>query len=92
METLCPASQPRLAVGCRLRELGKSEQMLLLPEGVLRLKGTGAEVICLCDGEHTFAEIVQTLKTRYAAADPTHIEHEVESFLRRLQQRRVIDF
>jgi pyrroloquinoline quinone biosynthesis protein D len=43
--------------------------MLLVPEGVVRLNPTAAEVLELCDGERSLAEIVGALSARYDGAD-----------------------
>lgn len=92
MKALSSSSYPRLAVGCRVRKIENGDTLLLLPEGLLRLKGTGAEIVELCDGAHTFAEIVGALQAQYRSCDPQQIEWEAESFLNRLQERRAIDF
>ncbi len=91
MTTLHSLSQPRLAAGCRLREMEGEPATLLFPEGILRLKGPGAEILRRCDGQRTFAEIVAEIQAQYRSADPRLIEHDIESFLDRLQNRRVID-
>ncbi len=91
MTTIDSLSQPRLAAGCRLREMEGEPPTLLFPEGILRLKGTGAEILRCCDGRRTFAEIVAEIQAQYRSADPKQIEHDIESFLNRLQLRRVID-
>lgn len=91
MTTIDSLSQPRLAAGCRLRQMEGEPTTLLFPEGILRLKGTGAEILRCCDGQRTFAEIVAEIQAQYRSADPKQIEHDIESFLNRLQQRRLID-
>ena len=90
LNPLTSSSQPRLAVGCRIRE--GEDSALLVPEGVLRLKGTAIDVLRLCDGQRTYAEILLEMQGRYQSADPKQMEREIESFLNRLQQRRAIDF
>ena len=90
LNPLNSSSQPRLAVGCRIRE--GEDGTLLVPEGVLRLKGTAIDVLRLCDGQRTYAEILLEMQGRYQSADAQQMEREIESFLNRLQQRRVIDF
>jgi coenzyme PQQ biosynthesis protein PqqD len=77
-------SQPKLARGCRFGNDG----VLLVPEGVLRLKGTGAEILRQCDGTRTVAEIVATMRDRYVGT----VESDVEDFLRRLQERGVVEW
>ena len=85
------SSQPRLAPGCRWGNHGE-EQVLLFPEGMIRVQGTGKDILELCDGERTLREIVATLAGRYGAADPTKISEDVSRFLDTLQQKRLLDY
>jgi pyrroloquinoline quinone biosynthesis protein D len=63
-------TRPRLATGARLHyDDVRSEHVLLIPEGVVRLNPTAAEVLDLCDGERTLDDIVGTLSARYDGAD-----------------------
>ena len=89
---LSHASHPRLGIGCRVRKTENGDTLLLLPEGVLRLKGTAAEVIRLCDGERTYADILGAIQAQYPLTDPKQIAQEIESFLNRLLERRAVDF
>ncbi|MCU1311507.1 MAG: pyrroloquinoline quinone biosynthesis protein PqqD [Candidatus Angelobacter sp.] len=77
-------SQPRLARGCRF----SSENMLLVPEGVLRLKGTGAEILKLCDGTRTVAGIVAIMRDQYDGS----VKSDVEDFLQKLKERGVVEW
>lgn len=92
MKALSHASHPRLGIGCRMRKAESGDTLLLLPEGILRLKGTAAEIIRLCDGEHTYADILGAMQAQYPSSDPKQIEQEAESFLNRLLERRAVDF
>ena len=83
-------SQPRLAAGCRWGKQGE-DRVLLFPEGVMRLQGTGQSVLELCDGERTLQQIVETLSQRYSA-DKAKIQEDVAGFLQALQQKRVVDY
>jgi pyrroloquinoline quinone biosynthesis protein D len=63
-------TRPRLATGARLRyDDVREEHVLLVPEGVVRLNATAAEVLELCDGERSLGDIVGALATRYDGAD-----------------------
>jgi pyrroloquinoline quinone biosynthesis protein D len=63
-------NRPRLATGARLRyDEVREEHQLLVPEGVVRLNPTAAEVLELCDGERSLEDIVGTLGARYEGAD-----------------------
>jgi pyrroloquinoline quinone biosynthesis protein D len=82
----------RLAPGCRLNDPGGPEELLLIPEGALRLKGPGRAIVELCDGERSLAEIIEELKRRYPDEDGMRIEAEVVAFLTRLRDRGVLEF
>jgi pyrroloquinoline quinone biosynthesis protein D len=63
-------TRPRLATGARLQyDEVRDEHQLLIPEGVVRLNATAAEVLGLCDGERSLDEIVGALSERYNGAD-----------------------
>ncbi|HEY4739795.1 MAG: pyrroloquinoline quinone biosynthesis peptide chaperone PqqD [Candidatus Acidiferrales bacterium] len=87
-----PDSKPRLAPGCRLSDAPNQEATLLMPEGALKLKGPGLQIVRSCDGEHTFEEIIGTLQKQFGAADPKKIEDDVAGFLEHLHNRRALDF
>jgi pyrroloquinoline quinone biosynthesis protein D len=62
--------RPRLATGARLRyDEVREEHVLLVPEGVVRLNPTAAEVLELCDGQRSLDDIVGALAARYDGAD-----------------------
>jgi pyrroloquinoline quinone biosynthesis protein D len=63
-------TRPRLVTGARLRyDEVREEHVLLIPEGVVRLNPTAAEVLDLCDGERSLDDIVGALSARYEGAD-----------------------
>jgi pyrroloquinoline quinone biosynthesis protein D len=63
-------TRPRLVTGARLRyDDVREEHVLLIPEGVVRLNPSAAEVLELCDGKRSLDEIVGALSARYAGAD-----------------------
>jgi pyrroloquinoline quinone biosynthesis protein D len=84
-------SQPRFAAGCRWGKEG-DDPVVLFPEGMIRLQGTGQSVLELCDGERTIAEIVGVLAGRFNSADPAKIREDVSAFLEALQQKRIVDY
>ena len=91
MRVIESSSRPRLATGSRLQKTNELPDTLVFPEGILRLKGTAAEILSRCDGQRTFAEIVAEMSAQFYAAD-AQIEHETEVFLNRLKERGVIDY
>jgi pyrroloquinoline-quinone synthase len=60
-------ARPRLSPHA-LARLGDAEPMLVLPERALKLQGTGAELIALCDGERTALEIAEQFRSRHPDA------------------------
>ena len=63
-------TRPRLVTGARLRyDEVREEHLLLIPEGVVRLNPTAAEVLGLCDGERSLDDIAAEISARYDGAD-----------------------
>jgi pyrroloquinoline quinone biosynthesis protein D len=63
-------TRPRLVTGARLQyDDVRSEHVLLIPEGVVRLNPTAADVLGLCDGERSVDDIAGVLSARYDGAD-----------------------
>jgi pyrroloquinoline quinone biosynthesis protein D len=90
-------AKPKLIRNCRLSVTPsegnqRGDDMLLMPEGVLRLKGTGAAIVALCDGTRSLEQIVEQLQSQYPSADPAQIGAEAIAFLKTLREKRVVDF
>ena len=80
-------TRPRLARHVRLSFCRTRQRHILqLPETVVVLKGSGADIVALCDGQHTVAEIEAELRTRYATVP----DDEVQRFLTGLAARRCV--
>jgi pyrroloquinoline quinone biosynthesis protein D len=63
-------TRPRLVTGARLSyDDVREEHILLIPEGVVRLNPTAAQVLELCDGERSLDDIAGALSERYEGAD-----------------------
>ena len=63
-------TRPRLVTGARLHyDAVRSEHVLLVPEGIVRLNPSAVAVLELCDGERDLEEIVSNLNNRYQGAD-----------------------
>ena len=83
-------TRPRLVTGARLQyDDVREEHMLLIPEGVVKLNPTAAEVLGLCDGERTLDDIVGALSSRYQGADVGDDVRELVAAL--AQQGLVVD-
>lgn len=82
------ADRPRLAPHVRLAfDPARERHVLLAPETVSVLNGTGAAILGLCDGERTVAEIVEELHGRYDRV----ADDEVRLFLARLVAKRCVE-
>jgi coenzyme PQQ biosynthesis protein PqqD len=85
-------SRPRLAGKARLRHDRRTDRlMILFPEKGLELSPTAADVVRLCDGELTVAQIVERLAAAYPAADRGKVEGEVLELLNALADRCLIE-
>ena len=83
--------KPRLAPGVRLGE-NNNQKVLLMPERALRLLGPSLEIIQLCDGKHTVAQIVSKLQALYSKAAPEKVEADILGYLNLLHDQRAMDF
>ena len=84
-------ARPRLAPKARLRLDRKTNRYLLLyPEKGMQLNATAADIVQLCTGEHTVAEIVARLAEKYAPQPPEVIAREVHTFLDALNARALL--
>jgi coenzyme PQQ biosynthesis protein PqqD len=94
------SSQPRLAAGCRWgmekekesKPGGKTERVILYPEGALRLRDTGLLILESCDGQRTFGEIIAQLQAKFGDADPQKIRSDIGQFLEQLRHKRIVDY
>ena len=81
-------THPRLVTGARLRyDDVREEHQLLIPEGVVRLNPTAAEVLGLCDGERSIDDIAGELSARYDGAD---VRDDVRELVDAMAQRGLV--
>jgi pyrroloquinoline quinone biosynthesis protein D len=78
---------PKLSRGCRLGP----DQVLLLPEGILRLSDTAFRIVELCDGKRSIAEIVDELTAEFAPTVHGRIRSDVTAYLEQLAKQRVLE-
>ena len=84
-------ARPRLAPKARLRLDRKTNRYLLLyPERGMELNATAADIVQLCTGELTVAQIIARLAEKYAPQPAEKIEREVRSFLDALSERALL--
>ncbi|HEX2551670.1 MAG TPA: pyrroloquinoline quinone biosynthesis peptide chaperone PqqD [Nocardioidaceae bacterium] len=65
----------------------RQQHLLMQPETVVVLHGSGAQILELCDGRRTVGEIVAELASRYRTVP----DDEVREFLSRLVARRYVE-
>ena len=83
---------PIVATKARLqKDKVSNEPILLYPEGLLQLNSTGAEILQLCDGHHTFREIVVELAKRHNTT-PDSLREDVDDYLNNLYQHALLEF
>ena len=82
------SDRPRLARHVRLTFCRTRQRHILLhPETVVVLNGSGADILELCDGRRSVAEIVAELGARFQTVP----DDEVRQFLTRLVARRCLE-
>jgi pyrroloquinoline quinone biosynthesis protein D len=81
-------TRPRLVTGARLQyDDVREEHVLLIPEGVVRLNPTAADVLELCDGERSLDAIVGAVSARYDGAD---VREDVQELVAAMAQRGLV--
>ena len=80
MSQLSAGSQPKLRPGCRLSQSAQQGDVLLIPEGVLRLVGPGRKIVESCDGQRTVEDIIRELKAEFPSVEPERIARFAERF------------
>ena len=84
--------KPRLAAKARLRWDKVDERyMLVFPEAALMLNPTAAEVLKLCDGQRSVADIIAGLDERFKDADRAQIADHVHELLTRIHARGLLE-
>ncbi len=80
--------RPRLAPHVRLTyDRARDRHVLLTPETITVLNGTGASILGLCDGRRTLTEIVAELRSRYDRV----ADDEVRAFVDRMAARHYVE-
>jgi coenzyme PQQ biosynthesis protein PqqD len=82
--------RPRLAARVRVRLDRKTGQhMLLYPERGLALNASAHAIVVLCTGEHTVADIVDSLAREHGASDG--LARDVHELLSSLAERGLVE-
>jgi coenzyme PQQ biosynthesis protein PqqD len=85
--TLATTARPKLWRFARVQfDEARQRSVLQYPEGAVLLNDTAAEVLALCDGTRTIADIAATLKERYGA----DVLDDVQTYLSQLADRELI--
>ncbi len=83
---------PRLHPKARLqRDDVRARDVLLYPEGLVALSPTGAEILVLCDGVRSVADVVAALERRYGATGGS-VERDVTAFLDGLAAKGLVTY
>ena len=64
----------------------RQRNVLQYPEGAVLLNDTAAEILALCDGQRTIAEIAAMLEERYGS----NVLDDVQSYLSQLADRELV--
>ena len=81
-------TRPRVVTGARLvYDDVREQQGLLMPEGLVRLNRSAAEVLELCDGKRSLDEIVRVLSARYDGVD---LRDDVRGLVDSMARRGVV--
>jgi coenzyme PQQ biosynthesis protein PqqD len=84
---LTGASRPKLWKFARVQfDEARQRNVLQYPEGAVLLNDTAAEILTLCDGTRTIAEIAAVLEERYGA----DVLDDVQSYLSQLADRELV--
>src|SRR5208282_941859 len=89
---LADSCRPRLASGVRMQiDRLTGRPLLLFPEAVGELTGSGSAIVQLCDGHRLFSEIIETLAQQFQAP-PAVLRSDVTRYLCRLHERMLVQF
>jgi pyrroloquinoline quinone biosynthesis protein D len=84
---LTASSRPKLWKFARVQfDEARQRNVLQYPEGAVLLNDTAAEILALCDGARTIAEIAATLNERYGA----DVLNDVQGYLSQLAERELV--
>ena len=87
---LADSCRPRLASGVRMQiDRLTGRPLLLFPEAVAELTGSGSAIVQLCDGHRLLSEIVETLSLQFQAP-PAVLRSDVTRYLCRLHERMLV--
>ena len=83
---------PRLHPKARLQHDDvRGRDVLLYPEGLVALNPTGAEILVLCDGVRSVADVVAALEQRYGSPGEG-VERDVTAFLDGLAAKGLVTY
>src|SRR5262249_47900356 len=89
---LADSCRPRLAPGVRMQfDRLTGRPLLLFPEAMVELTGSGSGIVALWDGRRNLAEIVATLAQRFEASAQA-LRSDVTRYLYRLHERMLVQY
>lgn len=85
--TLSETSRPKLWKFARVQyDEARQRNVLQYPEGAVLLNDSAAEILALCDGNRTVADIAAALEQRYGA----NVLDDVQSYLSQMADRELV--
>lgn len=85
--TLSGTSRPKLWKFARVQfDEARQRNVLQYPEGAVLLNDTAAEILALCDGTRTIADIAAALNERYGS----DVLDDVQAYLSQLADRELV--
>lgn len=86
-----PTAIPVLRRGYRLQfEPAQDCQVLLYPEGMVRLNDSAGEILTLVDGERSVGQLIENLSERFP--DVPEIEQDILAFLETAHAEHWIEY
>ena len=81
-------ARPALSRAAQAR-LDDPEPMVVLPERAVKLRGSGREILALCDGERSALEVVDALRARHP--EVPHLADDVHDFVDEMVKLGVLE-
>jgi pyrroloquinoline quinone biosynthesis protein D len=92
MDTQASDKRLRLAKRARLQiDPVSGNPVLMHQEAILMLNCSGYEILRLCDGTHTLAEVIQIFENRYPEATSI-LANEVQEYIEAINQKGLIEW
>jgi pyrroloquinoline-quinone synthase len=85
-------SRPQLAPHALVRDEADGSRLVVLPERAVRVAGSGAEILALCDGERTGNDVAQAMRERHPGRPVSEVWDHVHDFLEEMHEAGALRF